>query len=303
MFDIISKVYEYKASKQRVYPCHVNRASSLGHPCERYLVYMRTMWDKMELPDVEREFIFAGGRLIEDMAVAELKDAGIEITNQGRDYFDEKYKISGHVDCFVAKVEDDKKPDRFPCEIKGISPFDFNKINSVEDMLKSRNSWTKAYPAQLQLYMFLAAKDEGLFYIKSKVSFVPKQIWVKLDYGYCEELLQKCERINKHVAEGTLPEKIVDYQTCKKCQAKHFCRPDIVFGEGIGFLDDLEVEKKLDRREETSKAASEYKSLDAEIKEGLKDYMKDRSTAMCGKWLIEKKVSANKAIRFNFTRQ
>lgn len=301
MFDIVKVVKEYKASKQRVYPCHVNRASSLGHPCERYLVYMRTMWDKMELPEITREFIFAGGRMIEDMALAEMKEAGIEVTNQGRDFFDEKYKISGHVDCFVAKVENGKKPNRFPCEIKGINSFDFPKINSVEDMLKSKKSWTRAYPAQLQLYMFMSNKEEGLFYIKNKLTYEPKQIWVRLDYGYCEELLQKCERINKHIKEKTMPDQIVDYQTCKTCQAKHFCRPDIVFGDGFGFLEDSEVEGLLERRAKLEKNATEYKNIDKQIKEGLKNHMKDRAVLMCGKWTIEKKVNAKGAVSFNFS--
>lgn len=303
MIEIVKKVYEYKASKQRVYPCHNNRASSIGHPCERYLVYMRTVWNKMELPDVEREFIFAGGRLIEDMALAELKDAGIEVTNQGRDFFDPKYKVSGYIDCFVAIPDGDKRPDRYPCEIKGISPFEFDKINSAEDMFKSKSPWTRGYPAQLQMYMFFTNKEEGLFYIKSKVSFIPKQIWMKFDYTYCEELLQRCERINKHVENGTLPDRISEYKTCKNCQAKIFCRPDTVFGEGIGFLDDKEVEGKLERRYKIEVSALEYRALDKEIKEGLKNYMKTRTVATCGKWLIEKRVGSNGSIRFTFTKQ
>ena len=304
MFDIISEVYKYKASKQRVYPCHVNRASSLGHPCERYLVYMRTSWDKMELPDVGREFIFAGGKLIEDMALAELKEAGFRITNQGRDFLDKRYQISGHVDCFVGPPGIDRSPAKDPpCEIKGISPFDFDKINSAEDMFKSKNSWTKAYPAQLQLYMFLSEREEGLFYIKNKLTYQPKQIWIKLDYAYCEELLQKCERINKHINEGTLPAQVNDYNTCKKCQARSFCRPDIVFGEGIGFIDDAELEGYLNQREKLNASALQYKNIDEHIKTGLKKYMDGRAVLCVGAWIIEKKIAKNGAIRFNFTKQ
>lgn len=303
MFEITKKVWEYKASKQRVYPCRSNRASVIGHPCERYLVYMRTSWEKMELPEVTREFIFEGGRLIEDMAIRELKDAGFEITNQGRDFEDKRFQLTGHVDAFISKKTDDPQSSlRVPIEIKGISPFDFDKIHTIEDMTKSDKPWTRGYPAQLQLYLFLANKEEGLFYIKNKLTYQPKEIWAKLDYEYCEQLLKRCERINNYIKTETLPDQINDYKTCKTCQAKLFCRPGIVFGEGIGFLDDKEMITALERRDEIIGPALEYNSLDKELKERLKNYMKDRFILAVGTWLIEKKISKNGSVRFDITK-
>jgi hypothetical protein len=301
MINIKNKVYAYKASQQRVYPINSNRASVLGHPCERYLVYMRTDWQRMELPPVDREFIFEGGRVIEQLALRELQDAGFEVTNQGRDFKDDEHLITGHIDCFVADLSNGAM--KYPCEIKGISPFDFPKINTLADMTKSPKTWMRAYPAQLQLYLYLAEKSEGLFYIKNKLSFEPKEIWTTLDYEYVETLLQRAKRINDHVVNKTLPDRINEYKTCKDCAAKLFCRPDIVFGEGINFIDDKEVEDKLDRRIELYTEAKEYETLDKEIKEGLKTFMKDRMVVLCGKWLIEKKINAKGAISFEFTNQ
>jgi hypothetical protein len=305
MIDVVKKVWEYKASKQRVYPCHTNRVSILGHPCERYLVYMRVAWDKLELPSIDREFIFEGGRVIEELALQELKDAGYEVTNQGRDFFDKAYNIAGHIDCFISEKGNSdpaNSPIRYPCEIKGISPFYFDKINTLEDMTKSENSWTRAYPAQLQLYLFLTEKEEGLFYIKSKLTFKPKQIWTKLDYNYVESILQRCERINKCVAENTLPKRLDEYKTCKNCAAKALCRPDIMFGDGIGFLDDKELISFINRRAKIAETALEYKNLDKQVKEGLKSYMKDREVLLVGDWTIEKKVAKNGSTRFDISK-
>lgn len=305
MIDVVKRVWEYKASKQRVYSCHTNRVSALGHPCERYLVYTRTVWNKLELPSVDREFIFEGGRVIEDLALQELKDAGFEVTNQGRDFFDKAYNIAGHIDCFISEKGDSdpaNPPTRYPCEIKGISPFYFDKINTLEDMTKSDNSWTRAYPAQLQLYLFLTEKEEGLFYIKSKLTFKPKQIWAKLDYAYVESLLKRCERINKHIAENTLPKQLDEYKTCKYCAAKALCRPDIVFGAGIGFITDKELIGFIERRAKIAETALEYNNLDKQVKEGLKSYMKDRVVMSCGDYLIEKKVNKRGAVSFDISK-
>ena len=301
MIQIVNKVMEHKATQQRVYPVNSNRASVLGHPCDRYLVYMWTHWDKMELPEVDRQFIFDGGNMIEQMARRELEDAGFRVSNQGRDFKDPKYKLTGHVDCFVGPQEDHRA--NYPCEIKGISPFDFDKINSIEDMTKSEKTWVKAYPAQGMLYLFLANKEEGLFYIKNKLTYKPKEIWFKLDYDYVEWLLKRCENTNKHVDKGTLPDRLNDYKSCKNCQARHFCRPDIVFGEGIGFLDSEEIRILLNRRGELHQSAKEFKAIDTELKEGLKNYMKDRVVLICDEWQIEKKVSRSGAISFNFTKE
>lgn len=45
----------------------------------------------------------------------------------------------------------------------------------------------------------------GAFYIKDKLTFAPKVIWVELDYDYAEALCQKLERVNAHVKAGISP--------------------------------------------------------------------------------------------------
>ncbi len=283
--DIVAKVLETKKLAQRVYPVRSNRASQLGHPCERCLVYWRTCWEKAQLPPIEREFIFDGGKLIEKLALQEIADAGFTVTNQGRDFEDKNTEITGHIDAIL--VYDGKK---YPCEIKGISPFHFDKINTAEDMLKAKDSWIKAYPAQLQLYLYLSNQEMGLFYIKNKLTFVPKQIWVTLDYDYCESLLQKAERINKHIKDNTLPERINDIEICMKCEFKHICLPDLKRAEGMQIIENEELEMLLNRLEELKEAYKEYQ----QIEEKIKTMVEGKENIICGNWLITGKYIIKK---------
>lgn len=297
MIDIVGKVKETLKEKQRIYPCRSNRASQLGHPCERYLVYMRTSWDKQTVPPVEREFIFQGGRNIEDLAIQELKDAGFNPTNQGRDFEDKKLGITGHIDTML----DLNGQGRIPCEIKGISPFEFDKLDSAEDMLLSKRVWVRGYPAQLQLYLYLADKDMGLFYIKNKLTFEPKVIWMKLDYEFCEGLLKKAERINKCVEGNTLPERITDFDVCLDCPFRHLCLPDLKAIEGLEVIDSQELEDKLTRREELKPLHSEYERIDREISKTVegKDKLSIGEFFVTGKYCERKmKPQAEKVIRY-----
>ncbi|HDP36501.1 MAG TPA: Dna2/Cas4 domain-containing protein [Candidatus Atribacteria bacterium] len=246
------------------------------------------------MPPVEREFIFDGGRNIENLALQDLQEAGYKTIQQGRDFELKEQEITGHLDCLISD-----NGQNYPCEIKGISPFDFDKLNSAEDMLKSEKPYIRAYPAQLQLYLFMAAvnkltsqeKPEGLFYIKNKLTFLPKEIWVELDYEYVEELLRKAERINKHIQNGTLPERIEDISVCLNyCPFQAICLPDIRRAEGIEILDDIEAERTIKRWFELKDAASEY----AELDKRLKDYCQGKDKKILGDYLITgKKISKN----------
>lgn len=289
MVQVVNRVIEAKKAQQRVYPCRSNRASQLGHPCERYLVYLRTQWEKASLPPIEREFIFSGGRNIEELAIEDLKNAGFKITQQGRDFELKEQGITGHVDSLISL-----NGNTYPVEIKGISPFQFDKLNSAEDMLNSDKSYIRAYPAQLQLYLFMAAEKgltsqdnpEGLFYIKNKLTFMPKEIWVSLDLSYVEKLLKKAERINKHMQNKTLPDKIKDVTVCLDCPFAHLCTPDIRKAESIEIVENLEVEEAINRWFKLKEVNTEYIKLDNAIKK----YCNGKDNKILGDYLITGKL-------------
>jgi len=225
--------------------------------------------------------LFEAGNMIESLAKWELERAGFKITNQQRDFEDKKTQITGHVDFFLSS---DGK-DAVPCEVKGINHYDFTDVNSPEDMLKSKRVWMQKYPAQLQLYLYLAGIEEGLFYLKDKQTMEPKEIWMNLDYEYTEGLLQKAERINKHVEDGTLPDQVSDLSICEYCEFNHICLPPTACSP-VDFMLNHEREewiKRLEEWERLKPTSKEFGDLDKRIKA----YFKEKPDTVVGDFMIK----------------
>lgn len=291
MIEIEKQICEMMESRRRVSPCRSNRASSLGHPCERCLVYRRTRWEEAKLPDVKLLYIWDEGNEFERIALRRFAEAGFEITNQQRDYEDKRYGITGHVDSFL-----NVNGTSYPVEIKSMHQFIWESINSVEDMRNSPKVWTRGYPAQLQLYLYLSEKEEGCFYLMNKSTSEGKDIWMTLDYGYCEQLLQKAERINKHIEAGTEPDRIAyDPDTCDRCEFAHICLPPIERRPELLIEMEPAIAEKIEAWSKLKEASGEFGGLDKEIKA----YAKERQELYInvGDWFISKKVSKNGAVR------
>lgn len=286
---IINRIYESKRQKIKVYPQYVVRASEIGHPCERYLVLSISKWDERRPHDPSLEFVFEGGRLIEDLAVKDLEEAGFRVyrPEPDRAIMESRPRITGHIDIRV-DFGDGKV---YTGEIKGLNIIDWERLNSVEDFFKSRKPWVQKYPAQLMTYLYIKGEERGFFYLKSIPRFQPKLIWVDLDLGYMEQILQKTERVEKHVAEGTLPDYIDDPFICENCPFEHVCLPPINRDE-LKFLENDEITELLERREALRKAADEYNQVDRMLKDKLKPFGVIK--AVSGDFLIEGKEVSRK---------
>lgn len=274
--DLTGKVYEYKQSKIRVYPQHKNRASECGSSCERYLVLSRTRWQDRVPHGPELQFIFDGGNMIEDMAIRELSDAGFQIIEQQRAFEWPALQLTGHLDC---KVLYDSKA--YPVEIKGLQHHDFVKLNTIQDFHNSKKPWIRKYPAQLTMYMLNTGHEIGAFYLKDKLNYQPKTIWVELDYDYAESICKKLERINAHIAKGTLPEEFDEPDACQMCGFLHVCLPEIK-ATAIEISEDENLISKLERRSELEEVFREYSALDREIKKAIEG----KERAIIGDYLI-----------------
>lgn len=274
---IVEKIIETKKSKIKGYPVNSNRASDLGIPCVRYHVLNRTRWEEKSLHDVGLQFIFDMGNEIEEIVLKELAEAGIKVIEQQRSFQWKEYQITGHIDAQV--MTDDGI---FPMEIKSCSPFVFKSIDTIEDLKRGKYLYLRKYPVQLNLYMLMTGKEKGVFLFKEKTSGQYKEIWMDLDYEMGEETLKRAEAINKHVAEGTIPEPI-EYspETCDDCAYAHLCRPDRI-GHAPEIIDSAELESILLRMDELKPLAKEYDELDAEKKRLLEG----REKVLCGNYFI-----------------
>jgi hypothetical protein len=288
-FDIVKEVYDAKAKTIKNYPCYNNRASEIGHPCVRYLVYNRLNWQEKILYPTEVGFIYDGGNMIHELARKQIETCEtIKLVEQEASFEWREYKITGRMD---GKITKDHKT-RYPLEIKGISHWDWLKINCMEDMLYADKSWLRKYPAQLMIYMLQTSMEYGLFYLVSKTTFQPKAIWMRLHEGdefqFAEGLLKKAEKVNACVDKNEYPDRIeYDHNVCVKCDFAHLCLPDIKNQAGLDIVDNEELENLLKERDENSFASSKYDKADKQIKA----IVKGKEKILCGDFLITGKTS------------
>jgi CRISPR/Cas system-associated exonuclease Cas4 (RecB family) len=274
---IVEKVYEHKKSQIQQWPVNSNRASSLGHPCTRYLVYERTRWQEKTLHDARLQMIFDQGNDTEERVLKDIKEAGLTVIEQQRAFSWPEYQITGHID---AKVTVDGVV--YPIEVKSMSPFSYDKTNSVEDMLNSKYAYMRAYPGQMTLYLLMDNKEKWFFICKNKATGAMKEIPVTLDYELGESLLKKAEAINLHVAQKTIPEPIeYDENVCSDCGYNHICSPDRV-GKEVDVVDDDELAGLLETYARLKPIAKEYDEVDKRIGE----IVNGRDKLLIGDWFV-----------------
>lgn len=283
-----AKLFKAKAEKIKVYPCNNLRASNLGHPCERYLFLLLKHWDEQKPHDVGLQNIFDLGNTIEDHTIKNIQEAGFEIiTPSVRSW---KIQVKGGV---ITGREDirikDENGELLPVEIKGISPFEFDKLNSVDDFLKSKRSWIQGYPAQLFIYMLHFGKELGYFALTNKLTGETKFIEVPLDYDFGEKMLSKAERIYAAIEADTPPEACEDVSLCENCSLAHVC------GQCRRVPADIEIDDELDelinRKQELAAAKKQYEEVDSQIKARVGE----REKVITGEYLIERKKIVKKA--------
>lgn len=282
---LLEKVDEQLQKQIKLSPCHTNRASELGHACERYLVLRRTRWQEATLPDLSLQRIFNEGHIQERAVIRELEDAGFQVIEQQRDYEWKEYQITAHLDgkvCISPQVGDGTIPNdghshtarAVPLEVKSMSPYIFKSIQTAADLMNPRYPHLAKYIAQLQIYMLLSNADKAVLILKDKSSGQLKELWMELDYHAAEALIQKAQRINAAVAAGTIPERIpYAEKICGRCPFLAICLPDVK-RDALEITTDPELEANLKRRHELAPLRAEYEQLDEAVKAVLKEHEK-----------------------------
>lgn len=295
MFDAEFIAGQLKAateSKIKVYPCHNLRASNVGHPCERYLFLLIKHWDQQKPVDVTTQCIFDLGNKMEEYAIAKLKEGGFEIiTPTERSWKIDDPFITGREDVLIKNPE---TGELVPGEIKGISPFEFDKLHSVQDFLNSKKHYIRAYPAQILTYMWHFNKKQGFFFIVNKLTGELRPIELNFDKDksleqFCLSIMEKATRVNKAVADDQMPEPIDDMSVCEHCPLAHIC------GHTVAVPLDVEVDDELEdlinEKESYKESKKKYEELDDQIKEKVGE----RQKVLAGSYLITRTCTVKPA--------
>ena len=283
----------YQAEDKGLIPCHTNRASSIGDPCARRLVYMRTDWDKARPFSLDTLKVFREGNNQERITLRDMIDAGFEVSQMQRAIDYPQHKITGHVDLFIKW-----QGEQWLLEIKSMSPYIWESVNTIQDFHKY--SWTAKYLGQVCLYMLMSNEPRGLFALKNKSTGQIKWIEFELDYDFAESLLKKADVVNNSVdariaarlvhdadaEDAALPARI-DYQEreCGDCRWKHLCCPDLKY-QGFDFLDIPMLEAAIAESLELKPAQAQYNKVWDEVKRNLN--AKSNSNLIVGRFFCTK---------------
>lgn len=284
---ISDKVSAFVQSEIKVYPCNNLRASNIGHPCERYLYLLIKHWDEQQPHDESLQNIFDFGNSVEAYTIQKLKDAGLEvITPTQRSWKVENPLITGREDIRIKDPEDGQL---YPAEIKGLSPYEWERLNTIEDFYNSKRHYVRGYPAQLLVYLWKFEKMKGFFILTNKLTGKLKIIEVPFDWERADALLKKGERIYAALNGGDIPDACDDYTVCEQCGLRHICTADIQRPETD--IDDGELEALIDRKNELAEAYRAYNEANDEIKR----VMGDRESVLAGKYIATAKIINRKA--------
>ena len=266
-----------KEQKITVYPCRNLRASNIGHPCSRYLYLLILHWDEQEPYDVGLQNIFDLGNTLEEHTIKNLKEAGFEVITPTQYAFQIKNPyITGREDLRIR----DENGELIPVEVKGISPFEFDHLNTVEDFLRSKKYYIRQYPAQLQMYMYHFNKLYGFFALTNKLTGQTKMIRMDFDWDLADNLLKKAEYIYECLKKKQVPDAVEDAAMCEGCSLAHRC------GHCKRIPTDLELDGELDdlirKKYQLKQAVDEYGKVDQEIKKKIGD----REKVLTGEYLV-----------------
>ena len=280
--QIMSAIEAEAKSRIAVHPCEHLRASNIGHPCERYLYLLIKNWELQDPHDVGLQHIFDLGNKMEEYVIEKLKASGLEVfTPVQRSWRVENPLITGRED---VRIKDPETGDLLPGEIKGLSPFEFDRLNTIEDFYQSKHHYVRAYPSQLLTYMWKFEKEHGFFILANKVNGKIKVIDVPFDWDRADALLKKGERIYKALESGTPPEATDDGSVCSTCSMRMVCTA--AHSPAEMQFDDGELEDLIKRKEDLTAAYQEYNKVNDEIKTAVGD----REKILAGDYVVTVKT-------------
>ena len=265
-------------------PARSNWPSRAGHPCTRFLVWVRTRWAELQKHDAGLQSVFNEGHFQQKQIIHRLEKMGFEIVEQDRPF--EFAGYSGRLDGKIKSYLNERFTPPVPLEAKSCSPYTFDALNAEEDIIKSKHHYIRGYQHQLNLYMIMDDTDRGVYLFKNKVTGWLKLIPSKLDWALADSLVKRSKEIDEMVVAQIDPPPIgYDDGICGRCGFLSNCYPPRDFGEGAELITDQTFLDTLARHQELKPLNAEYNSLDKFISKRVKG----RSLILAGEYVIEGK--------------
>ena len=279
--DLDSKLLDGR----RIAPQFVNRASSCGSPCERELYYQRADWDKRAPMSMEGLKRVRAGRRYEEWAKQDLMEAGYIWSEAQKTGFDDTLMLSAHIEGYVTSVRD---PDGtlHLAEIKSITTLLFNKFHSQADLME--HHFYRRYVYQIVAYMKMMNKDEAIMFLVNRDNGEIRPIHIVYDAQIWADIKEKCEIVNGQVEILVPPQKIDGRgrkETCRFCDFKTHCMPDILNPTRIELKDDPDFLEELREWDSINGQRKRWETLDEIIKEKCRE----KDMVVVGEFLIEGK--------------
>ena len=289
-----NKYRQIKERKIKRSPVKSNRASQLGHECDQFLKLSRSHWQQAKLHDVDLQMRFEVGNDFEKTVLVDMLDVcaeiGASLINTQVAYHEERGNVSGHVDGIIEMEESNKlnipARTRMVLEIKSVSPFYFDKIQTLEGF--KEHPFTHKWYVQTQIYMYQSSIEGAIVFLKA-LGGRPRLLGFPMDYDCVDYYLKRAERIDEAVKNNRNLKTVDNPRICRRCPFfEVVCTPGLEYGSGADYANSKEVEDALNRREELEPGAKEFKELDTMVKNTMKSIKSEH--LIIGAWVMTKKL-------------
>jgi hypothetical protein len=298
--DLVGAIVEHRTNIAQAFPVRSTHASKLGHPCRRMLVYNRIAWDLLPKPDARLMGIFRRGRLVGDDIAQEAQDAlkrkGLRVVEQEVHVPPNEFQIGGKVDF---GIEADHRM-IIPVEAKSMVGHSMDKIPQDDDeaidfFRKHDQAYMRCYPSQLMTYLHFRKIDAGLIYVRDPSMFRDRQIVLRYDAEWMDELLDAANDVKERSeaieaqrsgptdgdfleqVDDLLPDR-VDFSPgcCGRCDFCPWCVQDITKAQGIvDRLTDEDLNANLVVMDETTDIRKANEAANEAVKAHLKAILAD----------------------------
>lgn len=275
----------------KIYPCHTNRASEAGHPCDAYLFHTRENWQQREPYGLTTQSIFNEGNLHEANLIQEImKDCaelGWGFVGQQQDFQDKDLQLTGHVDgVIIIRDLESGTQSFYPTEVKSMSERAWALINTSEDFRDAKWPYLRKYYGQMQAYLYLNASECGIFVLKNKTNGLRKYIHCLLDFDFADAMIKRLIRVNDVIANNGQPEKILEDFYCDQCAFRKIC-----IGEKEGSVEPYDSEvlaDALQARDENKEAADRYEEACEIVKAECAKVDPEKTEFRVSDWIVKR---------------